>query len=303
MNQRLSLLDLTKADDLLPPITNNIFNKVYQTKLAGRGLAHFSYLGGERREYSFEQHAIVVHLQPEQNLRCLGGRLATENIDIGDIAIIPSQMSHWHQVETEISEQIAIAIEPKYVASIAHEVIDPDRLELLPTFARTDPLIQHLALNLKANLDSSNYDTLYAESLFNLLSAHLLRHYSNGKLQPQNHHRGLSVYKLQLAKNYINDNLAKPIKLSEIATLLDLSQFYFCHLFKKSTGIAPYRYIIQQRVEKVKQLIEQSQLPLVEIAYDCGFSSQSQMTQHFRKYVGITPKVYRRKVEAKKHFN
>ena len=47
-----------------------------------------------------------------------------------------------------------------------------------------------------------------------------------------------------------------------LATLLDISQYYFCHLFKESTGIASYKYIIQKRVEKAKNLIKKSQLPL-----------------------------------------
>ena len=51
--------------------------------------------------------------------------------------------------------------------------------------------------------------------------------------------------------------------------------------------------MIKQRVEKAKELTKQIKLPLAEIAFECGFSSQSQMTQHFRRSVGVTPKVYR----------
>lgn len=304
MNNQLSLLDLTREEDFLKPIaiTNHLFSKVYETGLAGCGLAHISYLGGKQQEHSFQQNGILVHLQPEQNsLRCLGGLLEVENIGIGDTAIIPTSVRHWHRVETEIREQLVVTIESHVIASIAHEVINPERIELRPTFARPDPLIQHIALNLKANLDSKDYDCLYAESSFNFLSTHLLRHYSNNKFQPQNYEGGLSTYKLKLVKNYINDNLDKQIKLNDIATLLNISQFYFCHLFKQSTGIAPYQYVIQQRIEKVKKLIKQNNLPLIEIAYDCGFGSQSQMTQHFRKSVGMTPKVYQKKMEEKKY--
>ena len=145
MNNPLSLLDLTKEEDLLKPIANNLFSRVYQTGLAGRGLAHLSYLNGDRQEHSFQQHGVVVHLKPERNSqRCLGGLLESENIDIGDMAIIPTNVSHWHQVETEVSEQIVITIEPDIFASIAHEVINPDRLELIPTFAQPDPLVSAL---------------------------------------------------------------------------------------------------------------------------------------------------------------
>ena len=71
---------------------------------------------------------------------------------------------------------------------------------------------------------------------------------------------------------------------------------YFCRMFSASTGISPYQYVLKQRVAKTKDLLKNSKLPLADIAYECGFSSQSQMTQHFRKQVGVTPKVYRNKL-------
>ena len=298
MNDQLSLLDLTKKEDFLKPITNNIFAKVYQTGLTGCGLIHASYLAGEHREHSFRQHGIVVHLKPKHNsFRRLGDVLEQENAKAGDMAIIPTNVSHWQKIETDVAENIMVSIEPRVVSTIAYELIDPDRVELLPTFAKPDPLIQHLAIALKANLDSNNYERLYTESLFNLLSTHLIRHYASSQFLPKNYDEGLSSQKLRLVKNYINDNLEHSIQLIDLATLVGISQFYFSHLFKKSTGIAPYKYVIKQRVAKAKNLIKSSNLTLVEIAYDCGFSSQSQMTQHFRKHVGITPKAYQIKLE------
>ena len=298
MNAKIPLLDLTKESNFLNPIDSSIFAKVYQTGLTGCGLVHTSYLPGKHNEHSFGQHGIVIHLKPEQNsLRCLGGLVKKENVRVGDMAIVPRNISHWQSIEAGVSERIILTIEPRVISRIAHETIDRDSVELLPTFAKPDPLIHHLGVNLKANLDSNSYDRLYAESLFNLLSTHLLRHYAKKEFLPKNYSDGLSTRQLKLAKSYINGNLEHPIKLNDIASLLGISQFYFCHLFKKSTGIAPYQYVIQQRVEKAKNLIKKSQLPLVEISYECGFSSQSQMTQHFRKQVGITPKVYRNKIK------
>ena len=102
----------------------------------------------------------------------------------------------------------------------------------------------------------------------------------------------LARRKLKQALHYIHHNLNGNIKISDIASLLGISQYYFCRLFRESTGIAPYRYVIQQRIAKVKILIKEDELPLSDIAIECGFSSQSQMTYHFRKVVGVTPKVY-----------
>ena len=296
MNNQLPLIDLTNKSDFLKTIPQNIFAKVYQTGLAGCGLLHTSYLAGEHIEHSFQQHGIVVHLKPEQNsLRRLGNLEAQENVDVGDIAIVPTDVSHWQKTHSKISEKIIVTIEPQVIFGVSHAAANSEQIKLLPTFAKSDPLVHNLAVNLKANLDSNSYDKLYAESLFNLLSAHLLKYYTAQKYTPKNCSDGLSNRKLKLAKDYIRDRLEQPIKLSDIAALLGISQFYFCHLFKQSTGIAPYKYVIQQRVKKARNLIKHGNLPLVDIAYECGFSSQSQMTQHFRKHVGVTPKVYQNK--------
>ena len=296
MNDQIPVLDSTKEEDFLK-ISHQFFTKVYKTQLSGQKLIHGSHSACEYNEHSYQQHGIVVHLKPEHNsLRRMRDCLEIENVDVGDVAIVPANVNHWQRIETEVSEAIILTIEPQLISTIAHETVPSDRVELLPTFARPDPLIQHLALNLKTALDSDNYDRLYAESLFHTLSMHLLRHYATRQFAFKEYTGGLPPYKLRQAINYINDNLDQKIELDDVAKLIDISQYYFCHLFKESTGIAPYQYVIKQRIEKARELVKQSKLPLAEITLECGFSSQSQMTQHFRRCVGVTPKVYKNKL-------
>ncbi len=80
-----------------------------------------------------------------------------------------------------------------------------------------------------------------------------------------------------------------------MATQLGMSQYYFCRLFRQSMGLPPYRYVIQQRIERAKQLLRsERQRAIADIALDCGFSSQSHLARHFRQMTGVTPKAYRR---------
>lgn len=293
-NEHIPVLNLTKERDLKKFAPNHFFTKIHDTELPGQGLIHESHPACEYNECCHQQHGIIVHLKPERNsLRRMGDCLEVENVNVGDVAIIPAKVNHWQRIEAEVSEAILLTIEPQLISTIAHETVPNEKVELISTFARPDPLIQHLALNLHANLNSSNYDRLYAESLFHALSMHLLRYYATRQFAFKEYTGGLPPYKLRQAINYINDNLDQKIKLGDVAQLMDISQFYFSHLFKESTGIAPYQYVIKQRVEKAKELIKASKLPLAKIALECGFSSQSQMTWHFRRSVGVTPKVYR----------
>ena len=290
-------IDLTEQSSFDKIFPDRFFTNVYETKLSGQGLIHQGHSACEYQEHSLQQHGIVIHLKPEHNsVRRMGDSVEIENVSVGDVAIVPANVNHWQRIEAEVSEAILLTIEPQIISRIAHEAVNPERVELLPTFAHPDPLIHHLALNLKACLDSDSCDRLYAESLFHTLSMHLLRNYSTRQFTLKDIGTGLPPYKLRQAIAYINDNLDRKIQLNDVAKLVDISQYYFCRQFHDSTGVPPYKYVIQQRVAKAKDLIKHSKLSLADIAYECGFSSQSQMTQHFRKCVGVTPKVYRNKL-------
>ena len=289
-------IDLTKEKDILKFNPDNSFARIYETKLVGQGFVHEGHPACEYKEVFCQQHLIAVHLKPEQNsLRRLGNRIEIENVNVGDIAIIPANVNHWQRIEAKVCEGIIFTIEPNIISDIAFETVNPDKVELLPTFAKPDPLIQHIALNIKANLDSDSYDRLYSESLYRALSLHLLRNYSTRQFV-LNELGGLPKYKLKQAIDYINDNLDEKINIYDIAKLVDISNYYFCRMFHASMGISPYQYVLKQRVTKAKDLIKNSKLTLADIAYECGFSSQSQMTQHFRKQLGVTPKVYRNRL-------
>ncbi|MEM7593739.1 MAG: AraC family transcriptional regulator [Cyanobacteria bacterium P01_A01_bin.83] len=119
----------------------------------------------------------------------------------------------------------------------------------------------------------------YAEHLKQALFAHLIQNYCSLKYSFKDYGDGLAPYKLKRAIDYIQSNFDETIKISDVAELLDMSQYYFCRMFRESTGVSPYRYVIQQRINRAKKLIENSKHPLSDIAFECGFSSQSQMTQ------------------------
>ncbi|MBD2465228.1 helix-turn-helix transcriptional regulator [Oscillatoria sp. FACHB-1407] len=112
-------------------------------------------------------------------------------------------------------------------------------------------------------------------------------------LQTANPLDGLPLYKLQRVIDYMHQHLHQEIQLADLAKVAKMSQFYFCHLFKQSMGTSPYQFLIQQRVERAKQLLQDEEMTISEIALECGFSNQSHFTRRFRQLTGITPKVYR----------
>jgi hypothetical protein len=63
---------------------------------------------------------------------------------------------------------------------------------------------------------------------------------------------------------------------------------------KASTGLSPHQYITRMRVKRGKHLLKHTPYSLAEISFRLGFATQSHFTAVFRRYTGVTPRVYRR---------
>jgi AraC-like DNA-binding protein len=77
-----------------------------------------------------------------------------------------------------------------------------------------------------------------------------------------------------------------------------MSPFHFARMFKKATGKPPHVYITAHRMEHAKHLLSDSELPLVDVAASVGFQTQGHFTGVFRKYCGVTPRVFRLHCQA-----
>ena len=92
---------------------------------------------------------------------------------------------------------------------------------------------------------------------------------------------------------YIDAHLTENIGLQDLAIVAGLGQYHFATMFKQSMNISPYRYVINQRIERSKSQLRQTDRAISDIALDCGFADQSHLNKHFRRLVGMTPKAFR----------
>jgi len=250
----------------------------------------------ESPEHYATHHTLVIRLRTQSGLeRWLGECHKTENSIPGDVVVIPSHVIH-RAATTQESEFIALTLDSKSVSNIAHESVNPDLVEIIPHFSKSDPLIYQIGLALKTALQLDGIGSrLYAESLGTALSAHLLQHYSAPKHTIQEYRGGLPKHKQQLVIEFIIDHLSENLLLEAMAQEIGMSQYHFARLFKQSTGLSPYQYVIHCRIERAKMLLLQSKLKISEVASQVGFADQSQLTRHFKRLLGVTPKEIRKK--------
>src|SRR5690606_11588841 len=90
--------------------------------------------------------------------------------------------------------------------------------------------------------------------------------------------------------------LSEDISLDELAAEARLSSFHFARMFKQSLGVPPRVYLTQLRMERACELLEQTDLPVTEIAQEVGYSSNQVLARIFTKHQRMTPTDYRRAV-------
>ena len=213
----------------------------------------------------------------------------------GEFYLYPAGVSGFTDWQV-IDKTLHLIVKPNLLREIALKTncLNSDRLELLPILKGRDSQIEYLAQSLLTEMQTGNFGSqLYLESLSNVLGVHLLRNYSVFEPVFRRYADGLAPYKLRLTIDYIQSNLDKKLSLKAMAEQVDMGRYYFATQFKQAMGISPYQYVIEQRVAKAKQLLRQQERSLLEIASDCGFSSQSHFNKVFRQYTGTTPKAYR----------
>lgn len=133
------------------------------------------------------------------------------------------------------------------------------------------------------------YELAIKSSLYHLIVI-LLRNYVNKILTQKEYDYQINRFKkMNNIFKYINENFNKKITVSGLAEQANVTSYHFCRLFKLSTGKSPVEYINSLRINKAISLLQESELNITEIAYECGFEDSNYFSRIFKKYKNISP--------------
>jgi AraC-like DNA-binding protein len=217
----------------------------------------------------------------------------------GDVLLGPANCT----AEYEFEGHQEIIIVGSQVARMAHalevEIADIEEAQnqhfeyFQQNFSRElmEPAFQIMKSISGAAEKKSSGSALFVDTAFLSVAAQLLGNYLPTKSR--------STYKigderLKRVVDFIEANLNKSLNLDQLSDIACMSSAHFARAFKLALREPPHAYVLRRRVEKAKDLLRHSAIPIAFVAHECGFSSQAHLTEHFRTRVGTSPAQYRK---------
>jgi len=105
---------------------------------------------------------------------------------------------------------------------------------------------------------------------------------------------GIPPRRLARIVEHIRKNLDTPLAVGTLSRLAEMSQSHFSKMFKLSTGMAPHQFVLQERINRSKELLRQDDAKIVDVALEVGFENQAHFTTVFGNLVGMTPRQFQR---------
>lgn len=247
-------------------------------------------------------HTVMVQFnRGTRQITRLNGQEYDGEMQPGEFLLHPASIEGFYHWETT-DEALMFVIEPSFLTKVAVETecINPNKIEVRNLVKSYCPHLERIAYDFLREMYTGGVGSkLYSDYLANLMAINLLRYQCTFKAKLEEIKGGLSPRHRQQAIDYIQAHLSEQLSLQALSALVGLSQAHFCREFKKSVGLAPHKYVMQQRIEMAKRLLKQQQdLAIAEIATDCGFTHQSHMGKIFKEHTGVTPRQYRKQFET-----
>jgi len=243
---------------------------------------------------------LIYHLtRPTEVMRKIAGAAAEKTL-IGPrrMCLTPGNaITRWqHNGHPEI---LQMYLRQSIYDSVVAEMYgcDAAAAEIVPRFAMTDPLLEQLAVATHTALrDGMAEDGLYVDSLAQMIAAHLARFHSvRSRPVRMAAPDGIPGWRMRRLIAYIEEHLDGNLSLETMAAQVDVSALYLARAFKVAIGQSPHQYVLARRLERAKELLRNTDMPIVDVALASGFSSQSHLSNWFVRLVGVSPAVYRRR--------
>jgi AraC family transcriptional regulator len=138
---------------------------------------------------------------------------------------------------------------------------------------------------------------LFLDHVLQAVGVHVAHTYGGMRPMSRPARGGLAPWQERRAREFLRASIKRSVTLKEVARECGLSVGYFSHAFRRTLGVSPHKWLIEQRVVLSKEKLRDDRLSLSDVATECGFSDQSHLTRAFKQTVGVSPGAWRRAIK------
>lgn len=216
-----------------------------------------------------------------------GNRWDSARYRDGDVALTPPGRGvrlRWSNLTPHQTLQVLI---PRATMTEAAEELGVRvHIDAMDRLSMHDPVIREMALSIERALERRAGET-YAEAAAIFLATHLL---SSAADRRDDHDESRE---LAMIESHMAANLASDISLAELASLAGVTRFRLIRLCKQRWAETPMQHLTRLRMERARQLLQDTRLGIIEIALECGYTNPSHFAVAFRRFAGTSPRAYR----------
>lgn len=262
----------------------------------GLSVRGYRYSGSDVEVPRMRDYVVVAYRRGVTPMRRrIDGEWIEERLRPGDVSLLTrAAESHW--VWPEEIDVVHVYITQEELAATCRQMYERDvqDVELHDTVKADDPAIHRTAMQIahEAALGAAG-SRLMVDSLSRQLAVHILRRHAHVQFRERGSGDRLTFLQERVVRDYVHEHLGENVSLDDLAGSVGLSRFHFSRRFRRTVGTTPHDFVLQQRVDRARTLLQRTDTPLLDIACRCGFADQSHLTREFKKRVGETPGRYR----------
>lgn len=263
-------------------------------------LKGYVYKNQNARIPSMRDYMIVAYKDGNAEMRRRsGGQWEYGHVGKGKISILTrAEPSEW---EWNSDIQVThLYLKHDSLDRVAQEIFDKDiaAINIPDIVDAEDPVLHYITNILENELSNSGHGgPLYIDLVRNQLCIHLLRKYAQINFKDYQNYGKFSNAQLRHLNEYLDENISSNISLEQMSEFLGMSVYAIIRRFQATLGNSPHAYVMNKRIEKAKQILTSTNIPLKIVAANCGFADQSHMTRIFRKVLDVTPANFRKNAE------
>lgn len=301
MNESIAV----RQGEELVPIVPNVVRRRGDLTLSGLLLEHHAIERSAFPEREPQCHTVYLHTGPRVKAEIQSPEIrGSQWIHPGTLWIMPQGSRHAVAFDGPV-QGLALAFDPARFLNLVQLGGGSAKSEIVQSLTTKRPAIEHLMRALwHEGLEPSTPGDVALECVATAIALSLARTASgswdsssdsfadSSSDSKTRKTAGLAPRQIRAVRSFVEDNLSGTISLTSLADAAGVSPFHFLRAFKQSQGVTPGRYVLERRIERAKQMLQDSKSSIGEVAVSVGFAHPSHFSRAFRRATGLAPSAF-----------